>query len=268
MRSASARCPGHWWTTRSLAAEFGACSTFLAAGAMSRTGKSWKKGALGYPFVPVPRSIFASASFYELSHKARSLLLALMGQYNGNNNGDFSVAWTVMKQRGWKSEDTLSKAKHELIQTGFLFETRKGRMPNLCSLYALTCWPLNPLPKYDEGAEREFVKGAFHKGVELPQHLAGATDSTKVRMADLQRLLGVNHATVWRLVKEGRLPQPHRDAEGHALWKLGDVRRVQQLVAANAIATAAVAAEGHIPATAAGVGGHAIATDAVSEVLA
>lgn len=40
-----------------------------------------------------------------------------------------------MKPKGWRSEQTLNAAKKELLEAGFIAETRKGRRPNLCSLY-------------------------------------------------------------------------------------------------------------------------------------
>jgi hypothetical protein len=57
-----------------------------------------------------------------------------------------------MKVRGWRSEATLARAKREVIDKGFLYETRKGRLPNTCSLYAVTWYPLDMCDKFDVGA--------------------------------------------------------------------------------------------------------------------
>ena len=54
-----------------------------------------------------------------------------------------------MKPRGWKSEDTLNRAKRELLSAELIFEARKGRRPNVCSLYALTWFALDPSAKHD-----------------------------------------------------------------------------------------------------------------------
>lgn len=56
-----------------------------------------------------------------------------------------------MQPKGWHSETTLNKAKKELLAAGFIAETRKGRLPNLCSLYGITWQPLNPNKKLDVG---------------------------------------------------------------------------------------------------------------------
>lgn len=48
-----------------------------------------------------------------------------------------------MRPRGWKSEDTLNKAKRALLDSCLIVETRKGQRPNKCSLYALTWFALD-----------------------------------------------------------------------------------------------------------------------------
>ena len=58
-----------------------------------------------------------------------------------------------MQPKGWRSEATLNKAKKELLSAGFIAETRKGRLPNLCSLYGITWQPLNPHAKLDTGPQ-------------------------------------------------------------------------------------------------------------------
>ena len=64
-------------------------------------------------------------------------MIDLAAQYNGRNNGDFTIAWKLMRRRGWASKDTLYRALGELQDTGFVIVTRKGGR-NQCSLYALT----------------------------------------------------------------------------------------------------------------------------------
>jgi hypothetical protein len=90
------------------------------------------------PFVRLVYSVLNSPLFLKLSPYAVKLLVDVAAQYRGDNNGDLSLAWKVMKPRGWRSEATLHKAKRELLEAGFLYETRKGQRPNLCSLFALT----------------------------------------------------------------------------------------------------------------------------------
>jgi hypothetical protein len=86
----------------------------------------------------LPYSLLNSPLFIALSPHAVKLLIDVAAHYRGDNNGDLSLAWKLMKSRGWRSEATLHKAKRELLDGGFLYETRKGQRPNLCSLFALT----------------------------------------------------------------------------------------------------------------------------------
>ena len=50
------------------------------------------------PFVGIVRSVFESPAFTALSPHARKLLLELAGQYRGDNNGDLTVAWSVVSK--------------------------------------------------------------------------------------------------------------------------------------------------------------------------
>ncbi len=113
------------------------------------------------PFVRVPYSVLSSPLFFKLSPHAIKLLLDVAAQYRGDKNGDLAVAWKLMQPRGWRSETTLHKAKAELLEAGFLYETRKGRRPNVCSLFALTWFNINDNSKFDPGARAGFVRGAY-----------------------------------------------------------------------------------------------------------
>lgn len=89
------------------------------------------------PFIMVPREVLDAPAFGALSPQAVKLLFELARQYRGNNNGDFSAAWSQMKPRGWRSPSTLARAKKELMASGFAMVTRQGGR-HLCSLYAVT----------------------------------------------------------------------------------------------------------------------------------
>ena len=89
-------------------------------------------------FAAIPFSVLDSRAFLNCGAHSRMLLLDLCRQFRGNNNGDLCVPWKHMKDRGWKSQETLSKAKRELLRWGLIVETRKGGFPNKASLYALT----------------------------------------------------------------------------------------------------------------------------------
>lgn len=116
-------------------------------------------------FLGLPAAMLNSPRYRQLSAASVKLLIDIGVQYNGKNNGDLSAAWKVMKPKGWRSEATLNRAKKEVIAAGFIAETRKGRLPNTCSLYGITWKPLNPSPKLDIGPQG-FPYGAW---AELPR---------------------------------------------------------------------------------------------------
>ena len=85
-----------------------------------------------------PRACADSPHFAALSIKAKALLFDFLGQYRGFNNGDLSCHWKRMKDRGWRSRDTLEKACRELEGKGWIVRTRQGSLGNRCNLYAIT----------------------------------------------------------------------------------------------------------------------------------
>ena len=123
--------------------------------------KRFAGSTIGEGFVAFPYSVLHSQSLVSLSAKAVKLLVDLASQYRGDNNGDLAAAWKLMRPRGWKSEDTLNKAKQELLASDLIYEARKGRRPNVCSLYAITWRALDPSPKHDYTTRAGFTKGAY-----------------------------------------------------------------------------------------------------------
>lgn len=111
--------------------------------------------------VAIPFAVLNGAAYLGLNAHARMLLLDLAAQYRGDNNGDLCMAWKVMHPRGWKSEETLSKAKRDLLESGLLFETRKGARPNKCSLFALTWYALDDCGGKLDITARGFPRGAY-----------------------------------------------------------------------------------------------------------
>jgi hypothetical protein len=75
--------------------------------------------------------------YNSLSHTATRLLFEFARQYNGHNNGDLCAAWKLMHVRGWRSRDTLDRAKRELLDHGLILLTRQGGRRK-ANLYALT----------------------------------------------------------------------------------------------------------------------------------
>ena len=80
--------------------------------------------------------------YIQLSHKSKNLLTELLRQYNGRNNGDFCLTLSVIKKRGWNSNDTIRSAAKELIEAELIILTRQGGR-NMCSLYGITWEPID-----------------------------------------------------------------------------------------------------------------------------
>ena len=120
------------------------------------------------PFVGIVRSVFDSPAFTALSPFACKLLLELAGQYRGDNNGNLTVAWSIVSKRGWRSRTTLYRAKKELINAGFAYVTRKGHMPSTCELLALTWFPLDVNKKFDHEALACYESKPYRKNTPLP----------------------------------------------------------------------------------------------------
>jgi hypothetical protein len=93
-------------------------------------------------YVALPHAVLRSEEFSRLSPKACKLLMDLLAQYRGNNNGDLCAAWTLMKPRGWTSKDQLGAAIREVLAADFAVLTRQGGK-HKASLYAVTFYEID-----------------------------------------------------------------------------------------------------------------------------
>jgi len=93
-------------------------------------------------FAGIPRIVLSSLDYISLSANGIKLLLELARQYYGNNNGDLTCAFSVLRKRGFTSKSTIQRAKTLLLERHLIIETRAGIAGidgrRLCSLYALT----------------------------------------------------------------------------------------------------------------------------------
>lgn len=104
---------------------------------MARTRVKTKNRSENGSFVIVPHALLECANYSSLTPRAVKLFYDLYAQYKGSNNGDFSMPWSMMQTKGWNSKDQLNKARLELIEKGFIMQTRQGGK-NRCSLYGVT----------------------------------------------------------------------------------------------------------------------------------
>ncbi len=93
-------------------------------------------------FLRLPHHVLQHETFKTLSPRATKLVVDIAAQYRGSNNGDLCAPFSLMKKRGWNSNDQLDKAKKELIKQDVIQLTRQGGR-NKCNLYALTWFPID-----------------------------------------------------------------------------------------------------------------------------
>jgi len=114
-------------------------------------------------FAAIPWDVLDSPAYAALSHPAKALLMEAARQYVRDNNGRLLLSANYLASRGWKSRDVITRAKRELIEAGFIFETVKGYRPKKAGWYALTWYTLDRHPDYDPGAMAGFERGAYRK---------------------------------------------------------------------------------------------------------
>lgn len=99
-----------------------------------------RKGKAG--FMGLPHHVLNSTAYRDLGGWPVKLLVDITSQYNGFNNGDLTAAWTIMQPKGWRSRDTLNKARKKLLEHGLIQVTRQGGR-HKPTLYAVTWQNIN-----------------------------------------------------------------------------------------------------------------------------
>lgn len=97
-------------------------------------------------YISIPHNVLEHPDYQKLTGAAVKILIAMLIQYNGHNNGDLTLALSVMKNFGFKSSDTINSAKKQLLESGLIIETRAGQFTNpggICALYAVTWRAIN-----------------------------------------------------------------------------------------------------------------------------
>lgn len=113
---------------------------------MARTlAKSKGRSASG-TFAALPHVVMDSEDFRSLSGGALKVLLGLIRQYRGANNGDLSASYGQASEWGIGSKSTLANALDELQERNLIVKTREGRFlkpGGCCALFALTWRPID-----------------------------------------------------------------------------------------------------------------------------
>lgn len=115
-------------------------------GRSSKKQNQFKKSVNGNTFSMMRHDVVHGKEIERLSLAAKWVLMKMIGFYSKGNNGDLSAPLNKSKEIFQLSAPGLKKALDELISAEFLEVTRQGGK-NQCSLYALTCFPLNDVNK-------------------------------------------------------------------------------------------------------------------------
>jgi hypothetical protein len=98
-------------------------------------------------FAMIPRDMWLFEARLTLPHYAVILLIALAIQYNGRNNGDLALTWSIARRHGIHSKKQLVVGLRLLLDRGLIVQTREGSgiKPFGCALYAVTWLPIDDL---------------------------------------------------------------------------------------------------------------------------
>lgn len=121
------------------------------------------------PFVSLDIGLIKSPLFRSLKPCSKSVLLELMAQYNGHNNGNLCAPKAYANK--WQiSATTLYKAIRELEEKQLIIKTRRGLFANggvSCALYAISWLPID----YCDGLELDtsYIKKIYKSTHQLKQ---------------------------------------------------------------------------------------------------
>lgn len=112
-------------------------------------------------FSALPHVVLDSQAWRGASHPACVLLIELLRQHNGSNNGRLHLSTGWLRKRGWLSVDVIQRAKCELIERMLIVKTRQGGLNAGADLYAITWLPITNFLGLDIRAA-EYHRGAWN----------------------------------------------------------------------------------------------------------
>jgi hypothetical protein len=168
-------------------------------------------------FVALPWSVLDCPAYARLSHPAKALLLDIARQFVRDNNGRLLASSAYLSKRGWKSTDVITRAKRELLASGFIHEMVMGHRPNKASWYAVTWRALDKLPGYDAGAAETFKRGAYQQNTQLKNASLRPSHGVESTAIAPPHGLGRMPPTPSHGAIRGVLPNPPTPSHGHHL---------------------------------------------------
>lgn len=101
------------------------------------------KTSTKHPYAAIEHRVIDSPAYIRLKPSAQSLLLLLVRQLNGKNNGRLQATEAYMAPRGL-SDRTVTRGIAELIAAGLIYRTRCGGFHQGPSMYAVTWLAICP----------------------------------------------------------------------------------------------------------------------------
>jgi hypothetical protein len=111
-------------------------------------------------YTPLPHALLDSTAYTGASPLAKALLLELVRQHNGRNNGRLHLTHSWLASRGWSSKSLVKKAQDELIERGLIVLARQGGLVIGPSWYALTWLPVSDFTRLDISS-RSYAPGLW-----------------------------------------------------------------------------------------------------------
>ena len=144
---------------------------------MAKARSNGSKSVTYRGYLHIPDVLSAHPDFVSLTPRAIKLLIDIGRQYNGRNNGDLCCSMSLMTERGWKSNDQLTKARRELEKKGWLIQTRVGGLRMGPNLYAISWQPINECGgKLDVNATTSPPRNLAEIKVTAPTYGASSTN--------------------------------------------------------------------------------------------
>lgn len=127
---------------------------------MAKKRRNAPTEAVSGRYAPIPHSLLDSAAFQACGHMAKALLLELMFQHNGANNGHIRLSRSWLAGRGWSSVCGINRARDELLACRLIVQTRHGGLRNGSHCYALTWLAITNYAGLDIGPQ-DYHPGAY-----------------------------------------------------------------------------------------------------------
>lgn len=112
-------------------------------------------------FSGIPFRIIGTEQYTKLGSAEVKLLIDLLYQYNGRNNGMLSPCHALLKKQGW-AKSSLYRAYANLVHKGFIVVTRKGWKVRGKATFVAVTW--NGI---DEPIKCEYDKGITVSSIPL-----------------------------------------------------------------------------------------------------